>query len=94
MIRENYQWHKNVLNIKFFLQEKIMKVMTKDEIDVLLKADLSKPLKDEEKKSSTKKISRKKLDEQIKEDLIEVEKLLRGEKNSIKELEEDVFETI
>ena len=46
-----------------------MKVMTKDEIDVLLKTDLSKPLKDEEK-------------------------LLRGEKNSIKELEEDVFETI
>ena len=29
--------------------------MAKDEIDVLLKADLSKPLKDEEKKSSTKK---------------------------------------
>lgn len=71
-----------------------MKVMAKDEIDVLLKADLSKPLKDEEKKSSTKKISREKLNEQIKEDLIEVEKLLRGEKNSIKELEEDVFETI
>lgn len=73
-----------------------MKVMTKDEIDVLLKTDLSKPLKDEEKKSSTKKIkiSREKLNEQIKEDLIEVEKLLRGEKNSIKELEEDVFETI
>ena len=70
--------------------------MTKDEIDVLLKTDLSKPLKDEEKKSSTKKIkiSREKLNEQIKEDLIEVEKLLRGEKNSIKELEEDVFETI
>ena len=73
-----------------------MKVMTKDEIDVLLKTDLSKPLKDEEKKSSTKKIkiSREKLNEQIKKDLIEVEKLLRGEKNSIKELEEDVFETI
>ena len=73
-----------------------MKVMTKDEIDVLLKTDLSKPLKDEEKKPSTKKIkiSREKLNEQIKEDLIEVEKLLRGEKNSIKELEEDVFETI
>lgn len=70
--------------------------MTKDEIDVLLKTDLSKPLKDEEKKSSTKKIkiSREKLNEQIKKDLIEVEKLLRGEKNSIKELEEDVFETI
>ncbi len=32
-----------------------MKVMAKDEIDVLLKADLSKPLKDEEKKTSTKK---------------------------------------
>ena len=71
-----------------------MKVMTKDEIDVLLKTDLSKPLKEEEKKSSTKKISREKLNEQIKEDLIEVEKLLRGEKNSIKKLEEDVFETI
>lgn len=71
-----------------------MKVMTKDEIDVLLKADLSKSLKDEEKKSSTKKISREKLNEQIKEDLIEVEKLLLGEENSIKELEEDVFETI
>ena len=41
-----------------------------------------------------KKISREKLNEQIKEDLIEVEKLLREEKNSIKELEEDVFETI
>ena len=71
-----------------------MKVMTKDEIDVLLKADLTKPLKEEEKKSSTKKISREKLNEQIKKDLIEVEKLLRGEENSIKELEEDVFETI
>ena len=35
-----------------------------------------------------------KIMEQIKEDLIEVEKLLLGEKNSIKELEEDVFETI
>ena len=41
-----------------------------------------------------KKISREELNKQIKEDLIEVEKLLRGEKNSIKELEEDVFETI
>ena len=70
-----------------------MKIMTKDEIDALLKTDLSKPLKEEEKKS-TKKISREKLNEQIKEDLIEVEKLLRGEENSIKELEEDVFETI
>ena len=68
-----------------------MKIMTKDEIDAPLKTDLSKPLKEEEKKS-TKKISREKLNEQIKEDLIEVEKLLRGEKNSIKELEEDVFE--
>ena len=70
-----------------------MKVMTKDEIDAPLKTDLSKPLKEEEKKS-TKKFSREKLNEQIKEDLIEVEKLLRGEKNSIKELEEDVFEII
>ena len=70
-----------------------MKVMTKDEIGALLKADLSKPLKEEEKKS-TKKISREKLNEQIKEDLIEVEKLLQGEENSIKELEEDVFEII
>lgn len=68
--------------------------MTKDEIDTLLKVDLSNHLKDEEKKSSTKKISREELNKQIKEDLIEVEKLLRGEKNSIKELEEDVFETI
>ena len=32
-----------------------MKVMTKDEIDVLLKADLSKPLKDEEKNLLQKK---------------------------------------
>ena len=70
-----------------------MKIMTKDEIDAPLKTDLSKPLKEEEKKS-TKKFSREKLNKQIKEDLIEVEKLLRGEENSIKELEEDVFETI
>lgn len=67
--------------------------MTKDEIDTLLKADLLNPLKKKEKKSY-KKISREELNKQIKEDLIEVEKLLRGEKNSIKELEEDVFETI
>lgn len=67
--------------------------MTKDEIDTLLKADLLNPLKKKEKKSY-KKISREKLNKQIKEDLIEVEKLLRGEKNSIKELEEDVFEAI
>ena len=67
--------------------------MTKDEIDTLLKVDLSNHLKKEERKSY-KKISRKELNKQIKEDLIEVEKLLRGEKNSIKELEEDVFETI
>ena len=70
-----------------------MKVMTKDEIDTLLKADLLNSLKKEERKSY-KKISREELNKQIKEDLIEVEKLLRGEKNSIKELEEDVFETI
>ena len=70
-----------------------MKVMTKDEIDTLLKVDLSNHLKKEERKSY-KKISREELNKQIKEDLIEVEKLLRGEKNSIKELEEDVFETI
>ena len=67
--------------------------MTKDEIDTLLKADLLNPLKKKEKKSY-KKISREELNKQIKEDLIEVEKLLRGEKNSIKELEEDVFEAI
>ena len=67
--------------------------MTKDEIDTLLKVDLSNHLKKEERKSY-KKISREELNKQIKEDLIEVEKLLRGEKNSIKELEEDVFETI
>ena len=67
--------------------------MTKDEIDTLLKADLLNPLKKKEKKSY-KKISREELNKQIKEDLIEVEKLLRGEKNSIKELEEDVFEVI
>ena len=67
--------------------------MTKDEIDTLLKVDLSNHLKKEERKSY-KKISREKLNKQIKEDLIEVEKLLRGEKNSIKELEEDVFEAI
>lgn len=71
-----------------------MKAMTKDEISALLKAGLSKPLKEEEKKHPTKKISRKKLNKQIKEDLIEVEKLLRGEENSIKELEKDVFEAI
>ena len=70
-----------------------MKIMTKDEIDTLLKADLLNPLKKKEKKSY-KKISREELNKQIKEDLIEVEKLLRGEKNSIKELEEDVFEAI
>ena len=70
-----------------------MKIMTKDEIDTLLKADLLNPLKKKEKKSY-KKISREELNKQIKEDLIEVEKLLRGEKNSIKELEEDVFEVI
>ena len=70
-----------------------MKIMTKDEIDTLLKVDLSNHLKKEERKSY-KKISREKLNKQIKEDLIEVEKLLRGEKNSIKELEEDVFEAI
>ena len=67
--------------------------MTKDEIDTLLKADLLNPLKKKERKSY-KKISREELNKQIKEDLIEVEKLLRGEKNSIKELEEDVFEAI
>ena len=67
--------------------------MTKEEIDTLLKIDLSNHLKKEERKSY-KKISREELNKQIKEDLIEVEKLLRGEKNSIKELEEDVFETI
>ena len=67
--------------------------MTKDEIDTLLKADLSNPLKNKERKSC-KKISHEELNKQIKEDLIEVEKLLRGEKNSIKELEEDVFEAI
>ena len=67
--------------------------MTKDEIDTLLKVDLSNHLKKEERKSY-KKISREELNKQIKEDLIEVEKLLRGEKNSIKELEEDAFETI
>ena len=67
--------------------------MTKDEIDTLLKVDLSNHLKKEERKSY-KKISREELNKQIKEDLIEVEKLLRGEKNSIKELEEDVFEAI
>lgn len=67
--------------------------MTKDEIDTLLKADLLNPLKKKEKKSY-KKISREELNKQIKEDLIEVEKLIRGEKNSIKELEEDVFEAI
>ena len=67
--------------------------MTKDEIDTLLKADLSNSLKNKERKSY-KKISREELNKQIKEDLIEVEKLLRGEKNSIKELEEDVFEAI
>ena len=67
--------------------------MTKDEIDTLLKVDLSNHLKKEERKSY-KKISREKLNKQIKEDLIEVEKLLRGEENSIKELEEDVFEAI
>ena len=67
--------------------------MTKDEINTLLKADLLNPLKKKEKKSY-KKISREELNKQIKEDLIEVEKLIRGEKNSIKELEEDVFEAI
>ena len=67
--------------------------MTKDEIDTLLKVDLSNHLKKEERKFY-KKISREELNKQIKEDLIEIEKLLRGEKNSIKELEEDVFETI
>lgn len=67
--------------------------MAKDEIDTLLKADLLNPLKNKEKKSY-KKISREELNKQIKEDLIEVEKLIRGEKNSIKELEEDVFEAI
>ena len=49
--------------------------MTKDEIDTLLKVDLSNHLKKEERKSY-KKISREELNKQIKEDLIEVEKLL------------------
>lgn len=71
-----------------------MKAMTKDEISDLLKAGISEPLKEKEEKSPTKKISRKELNKQIKKDLIEVEKLLRGEENSIKELEEDVFEAI
>lgn len=69
-----------------------MKAMTKDEISTLLKTDLSETL--EEKKTPTKKISRKELNKRIKEELIEVEKLLQGKENSIKELEEDVFEVI
>ena len=69
-----------------------MKAMTKDEISDLLKAGISEPLKEEE--PPIKKISREELNKQIKEDLIEVEKLLRGEENSIRELEEDVFEAI
>ena len=57
--------------------------MTKDEIDTLLKVDLSNHLKKEERKSY-KKISHEELNKQIKEDLIEVENFFEERKIQLK----------